>query len=175
MLRRNFRGYLHSLMNEEANKHLVATCLKEAPTKVIGGVRAWEELNGCKLIERFGRKNVHIESLANPPAQADFRKFFEATIPDPSKAKTPTEEASEAARQKWKAELNRVTDDKLKYTLYTPYSQAEIQAESMLFRVFNQDNLWHHVGDVWRSALMPEGQVLKEMDTGEHFMLERAF
>ena len=58
MLRRNFRCYLHSLMNEEANNHLVATCLKEAPTKVIGGVRAWEELNGCKLIERFGRKKM---------------------------------------------------------------------------------------------------------------------
>ena len=67
LLRRNFRGYLHSLMNKEVNKHLVATCLKDSPTKVIGYIRAWQELNDCKLIERFGRKNVPMATLANPP------------------------------------------------------------------------------------------------------------
>ena len=168
-----FEHWAASLVNEKANKRLKETVLRESPSQLIRSVRLWMELTQCGLIEEELRDPITAETSAPPPPQEYFEKLFKPTVTDTTSQKlTSTQRVEDQERKKWRAEIDKVRTTP--FNTFNPGSQPELYAEQILFRICDQNDTWLKIHDAWKSALLPEGYLVREKAKDLMYVVELA-
>ena len=170
MMRKKVKGWSTSLINEDANKRLKETVLRESPSLLIKSVRLWLELIDSALLKTYRENDVTIDTCAQPPANDDFERIFRRTATDVLKC-NDSEKVEHARIAKWHAEIGKIKT--VKFHTFNPGSEPELYAEMVLMRICTANENWIRVPDAWRSGLLPEGCLIERIASEEKFIVEK--
>jgi hypothetical protein len=88
-------------------------------------------------------------------------------------AKSQARQDDLASRAKFQADIEKVMGEET-WNTYTPESSQGRYAELALMRDLNRRNLWHRADDAWQAALMPQGSLVRRIESGLSFFVMRA-
>ena len=170
MMRKKVKGWASSLINEDANKRLKETVLRESPSQLIKSVRLWLELIDSALLSTYKETDVTIDTCAQPPDNEDFERIFRRTSTNVAKC-TIAENLENERIKKWHAEIQKIKT--VKFHTFNPGSEPELYAEMVLMRICTANDNWISVPDAWRSGLLPEGCLVERIASEEKFIVEK--
>jgi hypothetical protein len=166
-------GHTHTLVCEKANKRLKETVLRESTSNVLSGVRAWEELQSSKLLEKMGRQELTTSSHASAPPFSEFSKLFGPTVAIESATPTEAQAKEKVKRLAEKEKIAKVKTDK--FVTFTPASEQEIVAEGFLMQTMLENKCWYRAADAFHAGLLPKHTVVRDTSTKESFWVENSY
>jgi hypothetical protein len=177
MLRRFIMGLTQSMGNEQLHKRLKETVLREAPSKLIRGVRCYNECFNSKVFATYKRDATVASSMANPPSDPEVDKLFRKWTPSHT-PETLTEAQAEQQKRfvAFKKELQSLIGAANSFATFNPTSQQQRFAEWVCLRILSGSGLPRsHFADAWRSGLMIEGSVVVNTTSERYYIVEKAY
>lgn len=164
-----FRGIGHSRIIEEANKLLRDAELHDSSNLSVRFIRMWSTLTNSALFKSEGRQEVVGSAQASVPPEVAMDRLFRNPI---EKGDAADEETT--ARRAMAKDIDKVTG-KMTWTTSNPASEQQHIAELEALRWLYKSRSWHVAGDLWRSAFMLVGHLVKHKPDGSYFFVVKAY